>query len=71
MYKKAYKITPLSVADVFNLPCIKRVEKMARGGFFFTTYWEQRAFLGDWLCQRQDDSWTVLDDFTYQMNIKQ
>ena len=69
-FVKSYKITPLSVADIFNLPCIKRVEKMTKGGFYFTTYWEGRAFIGDWLVQREDGTWGVFDDEQYQREAK-
>lgn len=66
-FVKAYQITPQSVSDIFNLKCIKRVEKMARGGFFFTTTWKKKVFIGDWLVQRADGTWTVYDDAQYQI----
>lgn len=63
---KAFQINQYSITDVFLQPCIKSVEKMSNGRFYFQTYWEKRAYIGDWLVLDGDGVWHVYTDEEYR-----
>lgn len=66
IFKQCIHIEGKCIEDVFNLPCVMAVMKLS-DGYRYRLYNGYYAYVGDWLCQNQNNHWCVYTDEEYKM----
>lgn len=64
-FKQAIHIEGKCIEDIFNLPCVKSIQK-DEDSYYYYLYNGQSASLGDWLCESEDSNWYVLSPEQYR-----